>query len=169
MDIYGFNNDISLIIQSDPNTILFESNQPTDDVLENETYNFVFNGRTDNEVDPSSFAGKAFICPADAVPDPTDDEDEDEEEEEEEEDEGDDVIPDNCDVIPNDGDKSGLEINNPWGNGFSGFIRIPIPDGSNAENWKIFLEMDQPLTRIETWTPIAEQKSDFIFQMTAQV
>ena len=60
---------------------------------------------------------------------------------------------------------SGLEINQRiTGVGWNGHIRIPKTD-SPVSNWKIYLEMDQPLTRIETWQPKLDVINDKLYLM----
>ena len=63
---------------------------------------------------------------------------------------------------------SGLEITNQLpGVGWNGHIRIPITN-SPVSNWKIFLEMDQSLDRLETWQPTLNSISSNLYLMTAQ-
>ena len=50
------------------------------------------------------------------------------------------------------------------GVGWTGHIRIPKTD-SPVSNWKIYLEMDQPLTRIETWQPKLDVINDKLYLM----
>ena len=50
------------------------------------------------------------------------------------------------------------------GVGWSGHIRIPKTD-TPVSNWKIYLEMNQPLTRIETWQPKLDVLTDKLYLM----
>ena len=60
---------------------------------------------------------------------------------------------------------SGLEINQRIpGVGWNGHIRIPKTDAP-VSNWKIYLEMDQSLTRIETWQPKLDVLTDRLYLM----
>ena len=60
---------------------------------------------------------------------------------------------------------SGLEINQRMPSvGWTGHIRIPKTD-SPVSKWKIYLDMNQPLTRIETWQPKLNVINDKLYLM----